>query len=38
MIWITREHPKIDRIACPRLTVRFMAHVRIDGARRRRSL
>jgi hypothetical protein len=26
MIWITREHPKIDRIACPWLVLRF-----IDG-------
>jgi hypothetical protein len=38
MVWITREHPKIDRIACPWLTLRFMASVHIDGTRRRRSL
>lgn len=24
MIWITREHPKIDRIACPWLILRFI--------------
>jgi hypothetical protein len=24
MKWITREHPKIDRIACPWLVVRFI--------------
>ena len=23
MKWITREHPKIDRIACPWLVTRF---------------
>ncbi|HZE43488.1 MAG TPA: chromate resistance protein ChrB domain-containing protein [Steroidobacteraceae bacterium] len=30
MVWITREHPKIDRIACPWLTLRFMARVHIE--------
>ena len=29
MIWITREHPEIDRIACPWPALRFMAHVHI---------
>jgi hypothetical protein len=24
MLWITREHPKIDRIACPWLILRFV--------------
>lgn len=24
MKWITREHPKIDRIACPWLITRFI--------------
>lgn len=24
MIWITREHPKIDRIACPWLIAKFI--------------
>ncbi len=24
MKWITREHPKIDRIACPWLVARFI--------------
>ena len=24
MQWITREHPKIDRIACPWLILRFI--------------
>ena len=24
MKWITREHPKIDRIACPWLVARFV--------------
>ena len=24
MRWITREHPKIDRVACPWLIVRFI--------------
>jgi hypothetical protein len=26
MKWITREHPKIDRIACPWLITRFVDH------------
>jgi hypothetical protein len=26
MKWITREHPKIDRIACPWLIARFIDH------------
>jgi hypothetical protein len=30
MQWITREHPKIDRIACPWLILRFIdAHAQL---------
>jgi hypothetical protein len=36
MIWITRAHPRIDRIACAWLTLRFTARVYIDGSSRRK--
>ena len=35
MVWITREHPKIDRIAFTWPTLRFLARVHIDGASRK---
>jgi len=36
--WITREHPKIDRIACPWLIRRFILRTRRRRQRARRRL